>query len=254
MQEGPNNRSNNFNSNNRNNEGRTNFQRNPRRWYGAAVWPLSAVSNLNNPATGNAVENDMSQEELRAHAYLNRSNGNNQNASEHELDLLRKHQSSTSSMLLSDTFAHSLPASTEANRGFFSNKPAANPMFFFDRNQGMPSASHSAFTSARQSTNVFDKPNDPFQGSHTNNNNYGAFATNPFGGNVNGSAPQMVTLGVAVPPEPIAVNAASSSAQVAPPTKTNTVLTPQQENEFKSDHFTIGNVPEVAPPPEFYCF
>lgn len=244
------------NYNNGQSETRTNTHRNPRRWYGAAVWPLSAVSNSNNPAAGNDVESDTSQEELRAQAYLSSNDGKFHNASEHELTVLRKHQSAASATILSDTFAQSLAGGTHTGGGFFANKPAANSMFITDQNQGFASNIDPGFTAGAQSANVFGKTQDPFSNTNTSNNIHGPFATGApsFGENTNGASSQFGQLGGGVPLEPGPANLAFASAQVLPPKKVKTDLTPLQQNEFKSDHFTMGNVPEVAPPPEFYCF
>lgn len=237
-------------------ETRTNAHRNSRRWYGAAVWPLSAVSNSNNPTAGNDVQDDTSQEELRAQAYLSSNNGKFHNASEHELTLLRKHQSATSATLLSDTFAQSLPGGTHTGDGFFANKPAPNSMFITDQNQGFAGNKDSGFTTIGQSANGFGKTQDPFSNTNTSNSIHGAFVagTSSFGGNANGATSQFGQLGSGVPLEPGPANLAFAPTQVLPRKKVETDLTPLQRNEFKSDHFTMGNVPEVAPPPEFYCF
>lgn len=205
----------------------------PRRWHGARIWPFSAVASANDCRAGNDVDDDFSQEELRAQAYLNRKNGTADNVVNDEFSLLMKHQAVVAPALLAESFASDLSKVTQNSK------------------TGNAAATSSLGFNAPSTKNPFGVTNVSAP-SNSNVEPMSSFSTFSMLDSQSNETASMIQPDVGMgiqQPSPVPVDFKSSSAQLSiqpQPVK----LTSQQRSEFEAEKFSLGNVPEVAPPLE----
>lgn len=207
------------------------------------TWPLSAIA-LQNPAQGNALDGDLSPEELRAAAYAMAPRGLSPEVNQREMQLLEEHRSREQNMRNAANGLPPGPSASGASGSHMTQQHIATSDPFAQSN----------FPSQQQSNLGFGAPQNPTFPSMPD-----AFASQPqqqqparFG------VPPVQSQNVA-DPSPFGVASPTRAPDIAnftsPPNVQQTSIPPmnsEADKQFSAAKFGFADVPETAPQPQFY--
>lgn len=196
------------------------------------LWPLSSLALTGNSQGGNAVDADISPEELRAIAYTHAPRGQSAEVLQKESVLVAEHR-----VKLDEISPHGVGQPNALNAG---QMPANDP-FSFNTNQ---------FNASAVPTSGMELANDSFSTQHaplsqTHQFGVGSTISDSFG---IGAAQAAHGGGIVTQSQPSSMPLNQPNFQ---PVVENGSAQAKNE-QFMASHFTFENVPETAPLPQFY--
>lgn len=185
-------------------------------------WPLTALAIKDHPEQGNAVDGDVSPEELRLQAYQMAPRGMSAEVNNRENQLVSEHQAK-----LNAAMGRTTSRSGTAGPGAPLKDPFAAAGS--QQQQGYGTGFGGGFGMGATNGSAPPQQSGPF----------GQIQPAPFGG------PPPVS-------NPFAQPSDFTQPQQAPLQNSAPVANPAQASQFSAQQFGFGKIPEAAPPPK-YC-